>query len=107
MQALHQELKEFIIETMNLEDMTPGDIADDTPLFADDGLGQWAGQRIGPGLFAQFLQPRSQQLPGRGHGHRSVFRLHVQKSLAIGFGDALRQGTKPGCPVHLQTGDGG
>ena len=39
MQALHQELKEFIIETMNLEDMTPGDIADDTPLFADDGLG--------------------------------------------------------------------
>ena len=39
MQALHQELKEFIIETMNLEDMTTSDIGDDTPLFADDGLG--------------------------------------------------------------------
>jgi acyl carrier protein len=39
MNDLHQELKAFIIETMNLEDMTPGDIGDDTLLFADDGLG--------------------------------------------------------------------
>ena len=39
METLHQELKVFIIETMNLEDMTPADIADDTLLFADDGLG--------------------------------------------------------------------
>ena len=36
---MHQELKVFIIETMNLEDITPEDIGDDTPLFADDGLG--------------------------------------------------------------------
>ena len=39
MSDLNQELKAFIIETMNLEDMTPNDIGDDTPLFADDGLG--------------------------------------------------------------------
>lgn len=39
MSQLHQELKSFIIETMNLEDTTPDDIADDMPLFADEGLG--------------------------------------------------------------------
>ena len=39
MNALHQELKLFIIETMNLEDITPEEIGDDTPLFSDDGLG--------------------------------------------------------------------
>lgn len=39
MNTLHQELKAFIIETMNLEDITPADIGDDTQLFADDGLG--------------------------------------------------------------------
>lgn len=39
MSQLHQELKSFIIETMNLEDTTPADIADDMPLFADEGLG--------------------------------------------------------------------
>jgi acyl carrier protein len=39
MNALHQELKLFIIETMNLEDITPEEIGDDTLLFSDDGLG--------------------------------------------------------------------
>ena len=39
MSELHQELKIFIIETMNLEDTTPADIGDETPLFAEDGLG--------------------------------------------------------------------
>lgn len=39
MSDLKQELKSFIIETMNLEDITPNDIGDDKPLFADDGLG--------------------------------------------------------------------
>lgn len=39
METLHQELKGFIIETMNLEDITPAEIGDDTLLFADDGLG--------------------------------------------------------------------
>ena len=39
MNDLHQELKEFIIETMNLEDLTPADIGNDTVLFAENGLG--------------------------------------------------------------------
>ncbi|NTV71916.1 MAG: acyl carrier protein [Azonexaceae bacterium] len=39
MNNLHQELKAFIIETMNLEDITPANIDDDTLLFSDDGLG--------------------------------------------------------------------
>lgn len=39
MSDLNQELKAFIIETMNLEDITPADIDDETLLFADDGLG--------------------------------------------------------------------
>ena len=39
MNDLHQESKEFIIETMNLEDITAADIGDETPLFGDDGLG--------------------------------------------------------------------
>ena len=38
-QELHQELKSFIIETMNLEDIAPEDIGDDTLLFAEEGLG--------------------------------------------------------------------
>ncbi len=39
MTNLHLELKQFIIEAMNLEDITPDDIGDDTSLFGDDGLG--------------------------------------------------------------------
>lgn len=39
MSALIEELKRFIIETMNLEDLTPADIADDALLFSDEGLG--------------------------------------------------------------------
>lgn len=39
MNELHQELKAFIIETMNLEELSLEDIGDDTLLFAEDGLG--------------------------------------------------------------------
>ena len=39
MDTLHRELKVFIIETMNLEDISPEEIGDDTLLFADEGLG--------------------------------------------------------------------
>lgn len=37
--SLIDELKTKIIEALNLEDMTPADIADDASLFGDDGLG--------------------------------------------------------------------
>lgn len=39
METLHHELKLFIIETMNLEDLTAADIDNDAVLFAEDGLG--------------------------------------------------------------------
>jgi len=39
MEQLKQELKESLIETLNLEDMTPGQIEDAAPLFGDEGLG--------------------------------------------------------------------
>ncbi|QRM19650.1 acyl carrier protein [Dechloromonas sp. TW-R-39-2] len=39
MTNLHLELKQFIIEAMNLEDIAVDDIGDDTSLFGDDGLG--------------------------------------------------------------------
>lgn len=32
-------LKRVIIDSLNLEGMEPGDIADDAPLFGDEGLG--------------------------------------------------------------------
>ncbi len=38
MSELTQELKERIIKQLNLEDITPEDLQDDTPLFGD-GLG--------------------------------------------------------------------
>lgn len=38
MDSLEQEIKTLIIEALNLEDMTPEDIADDIPLFGE-GLG--------------------------------------------------------------------
>lgn len=37
--SLNQELKAFVVATMNLEDITAGDIGDDQLLFAEDGLG--------------------------------------------------------------------
>ncbi|MDP3539648.1 MAG: phosphopantetheine-binding protein [Azonexus sp.] len=39
METLHHELKLFIIEAMNLEDLTAADIDNDAVLFAEDGLG--------------------------------------------------------------------
>ena len=39
MTNLHHELKNFIIETMNLEDISPDDITDDTLFFSEEGLG--------------------------------------------------------------------
>lgn len=38
MSELTTQLKQQIIEALNLEDLTPADIADDAPLFGD-GLG--------------------------------------------------------------------
>lgn len=34
-----QELKEALIESLNLEDVTPDEIDNEAPLFGDEGLG--------------------------------------------------------------------
>jgi len=39
MDILKEDLKKQIIEQLNLEDVTPADIADDAALFNDAGLG--------------------------------------------------------------------
>ncbi|KQS27733.1 phosphopantetheine-binding protein [Dyadobacter sp. Leaf189] len=39
MDTLKEDLKKQIIEQLNLEDITPADIADDSLLFNDEGLG--------------------------------------------------------------------
>ena len=39
MEELILELKQQIIEALNLEEMTPYDIDTDAPLFGDEGLG--------------------------------------------------------------------
>jgi acyl carrier protein len=39
MNALLLELKQLIIESLDLEDTSPDDIDEDTPLFTDEGLG--------------------------------------------------------------------
>ncbi|KKB47013.1 MULTISPECIES: phosphopantetheine-binding protein [Parabacteroides] len=39
MEQLMQELKEALIESLNLEDITPDEIDNEAPLFGDEGLG--------------------------------------------------------------------
>jgi len=39
MSELLKELKVLVVDALHLEDLSPDDIGDDTPLFADDGLG--------------------------------------------------------------------
>ena len=39
MEELKRQLKQLIIEAVNLDGMTPEDIVDTAPLFGDEGLG--------------------------------------------------------------------
>jgi acyl carrier protein len=39
LQKLKLDIKHLIIEALDLEDTNPDDIADDVPLFGDDGFG--------------------------------------------------------------------
>jgi acyl carrier protein len=51
MLELIQEIKVFIIETLDLEDVTPADIDDDAPLFIDGlGLDSIDSLELGVGL---------------------------------------------------------
>jgi acyl carrier protein len=39
MDSLRLEIKQLLIEALDLDDMTPDDIPDDAPLFSTDGVG--------------------------------------------------------------------
>lgn len=39
MPDIKEDLKQQIIEELNLEEVTPGEIQEDAPLFGDEGLG--------------------------------------------------------------------
>ncbi len=53
MSQLEQEIKELIIESLGLEDITPADIETDALLFGDDGLGLDSVDALELGLAVQ------------------------------------------------------
>lgn len=53
MSELKQDVKKMIISSLNLEDMKPDDIAEDTALFGDDGLGLDSVDALELGLAVQ------------------------------------------------------
>jgi acyl carrier protein len=72
MEALKLEIKRLIIESLDLEDTTPDDIADDAPLFGDDGLGLDSIDALELGIA---LRKKYQlQLEANDAGNRDHFR---------------------------------
>lgn len=53
MSNLNQEIKELIINSLGLEDLTAADIDDHIPLFGDDGLGLDSVDALELGLAVQ------------------------------------------------------
>ncbi|WP_274585017.1 phosphopantetheine-binding protein [Neisseria leonii] len=53
MSDLNQRIKQMIIDSLGLEDIGSGDIADDAPLFGDGGLGLDSVDALELGLAVQ------------------------------------------------------
>lgn len=53
MNDLHHDIKQLIIDSLNLEDLTPADIDSNAPLFGDDGLGLDSVDALELGLAVQ------------------------------------------------------
>jgi len=53
MNDLEHQIKQLIIDSLALEDITPADIGSEDPLFGDDGLGLGSGGALGLGLAVQ------------------------------------------------------
>lgn len=53
MNELCEQIKALIIDSLNLEDLTPADIDNDAPLFGDDGLGLDSVDALELGLAVQ------------------------------------------------------
>ncbi|ASP16683.1 phosphopantetheine-binding protein [Neisseria sp. 23W00296] len=53
MNDLENQIKQLIIDSLGLEDMTPADIGSEDPLFGDDGLGLDSVDALELGLAVQ------------------------------------------------------
>ncbi|WP_416188979.1 phosphopantetheine-binding protein [Neisseria sp. CCUG17229] len=51
--SLEQQIKELIIDSLGLEDITPADIGDEDALFGDEGLGLDSVDALELGLAVQ------------------------------------------------------
>ena len=71
MDDLRQSIKVLIIESLNLEDITPADIDDDAPLFGTDGLGLDSVDALELGLALQ--KKFSFRLDGENTALRELF----------------------------------
>ena len=72
MEALKLEIKRLIIESLDLEDTTPDDIADDAQLFGEEGLGLDSIDALELGIA---LRKKYQlQLEANDTGNREHFR---------------------------------
>jgi acyl carrier protein len=70
------EMKQFIIETLGLEDLTPEDIGDEEPLFAEGlGLDSIDALELGIALRRKFQVPAAEQDPGTRDHFRTVGTL--------------------------------
>ena len=72
MNTLHQEIKQLIIDSLALEDITPADIDTDAPLFGDEGLGLDSVDALELGLAVQ--KHFGFQMQGENDALRDSFR---------------------------------
>ncbi len=72
LETLKSEIKRLVIDALELEDIQPEDIQDDTPLFGDDGLGLDSIDALELGIA---LRKKYQfQLEDNDAGNREHFR---------------------------------
>ncbi len=79
MQALRDELKALVIQTLDLKDVTPGDVEDEAPLFGD-GLGLDSLDALGLAVAFEFQYGLEVKLDGASEDTRAIF--HSVASLA-------------------------
>lgn len=71
MSDLHLEIKQLIIDSLGLEDITPADIDNAAPLFGDEGLGLDSVDALELGLAVQ--KHFGLQLDGENEAMRQSF----------------------------------
>lgn len=72
MDMLKQEIKRLIIDALDLEDTQPEDIADDIPLFGDEGFGLDSIDALELGIALR--KKYKVQLEANDAGNREHFR---------------------------------